>query len=78
MRQKGPFVNLIHGDTKAFNHNADKDFKWENEEQNPVLGAFWRWWPRLSKSLQELRVTGGEPLLSQQFWKFLFHYYLVR
>lgn len=71
MRQKGPFVNLIHGDTKAFNHNADKDFKWENEEQNPVLGAFWRWWPRLSKSLQELRVTGGEPLLSQQFWKLL-------
>ncbi|WP_417335319.1 twitch domain-containing radical SAM protein [Halobacteriovorax marinus] len=71
MRERGPFVNLIHGDTKAFNHNADKDFKWENEEENPVLAAFWRWWPDLSKSLQELRVTGGEPLLSQQFWKLL-------
>lgn len=71
MRTEGPFKNLIHEDTKAFNHNSDKEFKWENEEENPVLAAFWRWWPNLSKSLQELRVTGGEPLLSQQFWKLL-------
>ncbi|WP_127718497.1 twitch domain-containing radical SAM protein [Halobacteriovorax sp. HLS] len=71
MRQLGPFTNLIHGDTKAFNHNADNDFKWEDEEKNPFLRAFWQWWPELSNSLQELRVTGGEPLLSQQFWKLL-------
>jgi organic radical activating enzyme len=71
MRVKGPFTNLIHSDTKAFNHNADNDYKWEDEEKNPVLRAFWKWWPTLSTTLQELRVTGGEPLLSQQFWKLI-------
>lgn len=33
--------------------------------------AFWRWWPELVESLQTLRVTGGEPLLSPHFWSLI-------
>ena len=38
---------------------------------NPYIEAFWKWWPELSKSLFELRVTGGEPLLSPEVWRLL-------
>lgn len=33
-------------------------------EQNPYIDAFWAWLPKLSKELQVLRVTGGEPLIN--------------
>jgi glycosyltransferase involved in cell wall biosynthesis/organic radical activating enzyme len=71
MKTKGLYKNLKHDVSKSFNHDASDDLYWRNEEDNPVLQAFWNWWPKLSESLQELRITGGEPLLSQQFWKLI-------
>ena len=41
------------------------------EEDNPYVEAFWKWWPYLRKTLKVIRVTGGEPLLQQNVWKFL-------
>lgn len=35
------------------------------EETNPYVAAWWRWWPTLRKSLNILRITGGEPLLQK-------------
>ena len=40
-------------------------------EPNPYVEAFWRWWPELSTTLEELRVTGGEPMMSPDFWRLL-------
>jgi hypothetical protein len=40
-------------------------------EHNPYVEAFWKWWPDVSKDLDTLRVTGGEPLLSKDWWKLL-------
>jgi organic radical activating enzyme len=42
-----------------------------HKDHNPYVDAFWGWWPELSKTLVELRITGGEPLLSKDFWKLL-------
>lgn len=39
-----------------------------HNEYNPYVEAFWKWWPELSTSLTNLRVTGGEPLLSKDVW----------
>ena len=36
---------------------------------NPYIEAFWKWWPELSTTLEELRVTGGEPTMSPHFWQ---------
>jgi hypothetical protein len=36
---------------------------------NPYVDAFWRWWPELSKELEEIRVTGGEPLMTPSIYK---------
>ncbi|HMN69770.1 MAG TPA: radical SAM protein, partial [Bdellovibrionales bacterium] len=41
----------------------------QSDGSNPYVEAFWKWWPELSRNLTELRVTGGEPLLSPDFWK---------
>ena len=38
---------------------------------NPYLKAFFDWWPELSQDLEELRFTGGEPVMSNNFWKLL-------
>jgi organic radical activating enzyme len=40
-------------------------------EDNPYVDAFFSWWPELKTSVDTLRITGGEPLMSPNFWKFL-------
>ena len=40
-------------------------------EDNPYVDAFFTWWPELKDNLKVLRITGGEPLMSPNFWKFL-------
>ncbi len=54
------------------NHRNDIDwFKIYEEEINPYVEAWWRWWPDVRKSLTILRITGGEPLLQQSTWRLL-------
>jgi hypothetical protein len=43
----------------------------EREEENPYVDAFWEWWPELRKTLNILRVTGGEPTMHTSTWKLL-------
>ena len=54
----------------AFKHDGSPNNAWENST-NPYIEAFWEWWPQLSQELRELRVTGGEPLLSKHVWKLI-------
>jgi organic radical activating enzyme len=42
----------------------------KTEEENPYIQAFWKWWEDgLQDSLEEIRITGGEPLMSGSVWK---------
>ena len=41
------------------------------EETNPYIQAFWKWWPDLVNDLRVFRITGGEPLLSKNTFKVL-------
>ena len=42
----------------------------DKEEENPYIQAFWKWWESdLQYSLQEIRITGGEPLMAASVWK---------
>jgi hypothetical protein len=38
-------------------------------DMNPYTKAFWEWWPELSTELEEIRVTGGEPLMTPDIYK---------
>jgi hypothetical protein len=54
------------------NHRNDINwFKVYEEETNPYVEAWWKWWPTVSKTLTILRITGGEPLLQKSTWKLL-------
>lgn len=46
-------------------------FPYEQEETNPYVEGFWKWWPSLYPDLKVLRVTGGEPLLSPSTFRIL-------
>ena len=58
--------------TMVKNHRNDIDwFQIYEEETNPYVIAWWKWWPEVSKTLTILRITGGEPLLQSSTWKLL-------
>jgi pyruvate-formate lyase-activating enzyme len=58
--------------TMVKNHRNDIDwFEIYEEETNPYVEAWWRWWPEVRRTLTILRITGGEPLLQQSTWKLL-------
>lgn len=58
--------------TTVKNHRNDIDwFKIYEEETNPYVEAWWKWWPEVKKTLTILRITGGEPLLQKSTWKLL-------
>lgn len=42
-----------------------------NNQPNPYIDAFWEWWPTISDKLEHFRITGGEPLLNKNTYKFL-------
>ena len=54
------------------NHRNDINwFEIYEEETNPYVEAWWKWWPEVSKTLTILRITGGEPLLQKSTWRLL-------
>lgn len=57
--------------SQSTDHRQDIDwFKlYDNEEDNPYVEAWWKWWPEVSKTLNILRITGGEPLLHKSTWE---------
>jgi organic radical activating enzyme len=68
------FYNEIkeHGPvTTVKNHRCDIDWMelYQREEDNPYADAFWEWWPELRKTLNIMRVTGGEPLMHRSTWQ---------
>jgi hypothetical protein len=62
-----------HGPYKTKNHtqHINKLNIYKKEEENPYVEAWWKWWPEVSKTLNILRITGGEPLLQQSTWRLL-------
>lgn len=46
-------------------------YPYSKDEKNPYVEHFWQWWPDLTKDLQIFRITGGEPLLNPNTFRFL-------
>jgi len=63
-----------HGPYPVKNHGFDVDaLIIYEEETNPYVEAWWKWWPEVSKTLNILRITGGEPLMHQSTWRLFDH-----
>ena len=42
----------------------------DTDDDNPYIQAFWKWWnTELADNLEEIRITGGEPLMAPSVWK---------
>ena len=73
INKNGAYQDLKSDGWGAFAHNGD----WANpyrdkDTPNPYVDAFWKWWnDELQYTLTCLRVTGGEPTMSRDFWKLI-------
>ena len=68
----GPYNNLVSDGRNHFTHLHTSSQLYSYGETNPYVEAFFAWWETdLHKTLQELRITGGEPLMSGETWKLL-------
>jgi organic radical activating enzyme len=72
IRSNGAYERLVSDGRNHFTHAHDSSQLYRFGETNPYVEAFFKWWETdLHKTLQELRITGGEPLMSGETWKLL-------
>jgi organic radical activating enzyme len=73
IKKNGAYQNLVSDGAGAFQHDGGHSMPYgRKNEGNPYVEAFWKWWENeLQHSLRELRVTGGEPSMSPDFWKLM-------
>lgn len=72
IRVNGPYTSLVSDGRNHFTHTHDASQLYTYGEENPYTTAFFEWWESdLHKTLQELRITGGEPLMSGETWRLL-------
>ena len=72
IRRNGPYTNLTSDGRNHFAHLHESSQLYKYGETNPYVEAFFKWWESdLHKTLQELRVTGGEPLMSAHTWQLI-------
>ena len=67
IKKYGPYEGETRG-MGAFKHDGSYNNSHE-KTSNPYIDAWWKWWPELTKKLRVLRITGGEPLMSNDVWK---------
>jgi len=68
----GPFTGLTSDGRNHFTHSHGSSQLYKFGEVNPYVEAFFKWWETdLHRSLSELRLTGGEPLMSGETFKLL-------
>jgi organic radical activating enzyme len=72
IKQNGAYKSLISDGRNHFTHAHDGAQLFKDTEVNPYVEAFFRWWESdLHKTLEELRITGGEPMMSPSLWRLL-------
>ena len=72
IKYKGPYKKLTTDGRNHFTHAHDSAEPYKKDETNPYVEAFYKWWETdLHKSLDELRITGGEPMMSPNLWRLL-------
>ena len=70
IKQRGSYTNLVSDGRNHFTHTHDSSQLYTIHDNNPYIEAFFKWWESdLHKTLKELRITGGEPLMSGYTWQ---------
>jgi len=72
IKTNGAYTGLVSDGRNHFTHPHDSSQLYRFGETNPYVEAFHAWWESdLHRTLKELRITGGEPLMSAETWKLI-------
>ena len=72
LKNNGGYTDLVSDGRNHFTHSHDSNQLFGLNEYNPYVEAFFKWWDSdLHSTLRELRITGGEPIMSPELWKLL-------
>ncbi len=72
IKRLGPYTGMETDGRNHFTHSHESAEPYKKDESNPYVEAFYKWWETdLHKTLDELRITGGEPMMSPNLWKLL-------
>jgi organic radical activating enzyme len=70
IKRHGAYNGLASDGRNHFTHAHDSSQLFTIHDHNPYIEAFFKWWETdLHKTLTELRITGGEPLMSGYTWQ---------
>jgi pyruvate-formate lyase-activating enzyme len=65
IHRNGAYQNLVSDGRNHFTHEHASAQLYSINDENPYITAFFEWWEQdLHRTLDELRITGGEPLMS--------------
>jgi len=72
IKRNGPYLKLESDGRNHFTHEHDSAQLYKFGQDNPYVNSFFEWWETdLHQTLQELRITGGEPLMSGYTWRLI-------
>ena len=72
IENNGPYQNLNTSGGRTYTHNKSGRMPYGvKNESNPYIDAFFKWYPTIKDTIDELRVSGGEPTRSPWFWKLI-------
>ena len=72
IKNNGAYQGLVSDGRNHFTHQHESAQRYKFGEINPYVDAFFAWWESdLHKTLQELRITGGEPTMSGELWRLI-------
>lgn len=72
IKNNGPYIQLKSEGRHHYSHTQPEHQLYSINDENPYVEAFFKWWDSdLHRTLDELRVTGGEPLMSGSTWRLL-------
>ena len=70
LKKHGGYQNLVSDGRNHFTHTHDSAQLYKFGEINPYIEAFFAWWESdLHRTLRELRITGGEPIMAGELWR---------
>jgi len=71
IKDNGAYHNILSDGRGHFVDTAEwAARKTKHEEDNPYIIAFWEWWNNgLADKLEEIRITGGEPIMHKSTWR---------
>ena len=72
IKQNGVYEDVETDTHQHYKYQRKIDQLFKPDQENLYVEAFYKWWDAdLHRTLKELRILGGEPLLSPHIWRFI-------